>query len=218
MRTLSICLLSAATLCAQVDFTALKELKYRNIGPFRGGRAVAVAGVTTQPSTYYFGATGGGIWKTTDSGATWLPHLRRPTERAARSARWPSPNPTPTSIYAGMGEACVRGNAANGDGVYKSVDSGKTWKHMGLADTYHIGRIVIHPRNPDIVFVAALGHLFGPNEERGVYRSTDGGNTWKKLLYRDADTGAVDLAMDPSNPDLIYATLLADPPQTLDLR
>ncbi|HTT63345.1 MAG TPA: hypothetical protein VMG35_15930 [Bryobacteraceae bacterium] len=206
MRNLSVWLLSAGMLCAQVDFSALKELKYRDIGPFRGGRAVAVAGVTSQPSTYYFGATGGGIWKTTDSGATWVPVSDGQVKSGSVGALAVSES-DPNVIYAGMGEACVRGNAANGDGVYKSVDSGKTWKHMGLADTYHIGRIVIHPRNPDIVFVAALGHLFGPNEERGVYRSKDGGKTWRKLLYRDADTGAVDLAMDPSNPNLIFATL-----------
>jgi len=167
---------------------------------------VAVAGIATQPFTYYFGATGGGIWKTTDTGATWASVSDGQLKSGSVGALAVSES-DPNVIYAGMGEACVRGNAANGDGVYKSVDSGKTWKHMGLADTYHIGRIVIHPRNPDIVFVAALGHLFGPNEERGVYRSTDGGKTWRKLLYRDADTGAVDLAMDPSNPNLIYATL-----------
>jgi photosystem II stability/assembly factor-like uncharacterized protein len=206
MRNFSLWLLSAGMLCAQVDFTALKELKYRNIGPFRGGRAVAVAGVATQPFTYYFGATGGGIWKTTDSGATWAPVSDGQLKSGSVGALAVSES-DPNVIYAGMGEACVRGNAANGDGVYKSVDSGKTWKHMGLADSYHIGRIVIHPRNPDVVFVAALGHLFGPNEERGVYRSKDGGKTWQKMLYRDADTGAVDLAMDPSNPNLIYATL-----------
>ena len=208
MRNLSLWLLSTAVLCAQVDFTAtsLKELKYRNIGPFRGGRAVAVAGVASQPSTYFFGATGGGIWKTVDSGATWLSVSDGQLKSGSVGALAVSES-DPNVVYAGMGEACVRGNAANGDGVYKSVDSGKTWKHMGLADSYHIGRIVIHPRNPDIVFVAALGHLFGPNEERGVFRSKDGGKTWQKLLYRDADTGAVDLAMDPSNPNLIYATL-----------
>ena len=206
MRNLSLLLLSAGMLCAQVDFSTLKELKYRNIGPFRGGRAVAVAGVATQPSTYYFGATGGGIWKTTDSGATWVSVSDGQLKSGSVGALAVSES-DPNVVYAGMGEACVRGNAASGDGVYKSVDSGKTWKHMGLADTYHIGRIVVHPRNPDIVFVAAVGHLFGPNEERGVYRSKDGGKTWQKLLYRDADTGAVDLAMDPSNPNLIYATL-----------
>ena len=206
MRNLSLLLLSAGMLCAQVDFSTLKELKYRNIGPFRGGRAVAVAGVATQPSTYYFGATGGGIWKTTDSGATWVSVSDGQLKSGSVGALAVSES-DPNVVYAGMGEACVRGNAASGDGVYKSVDSGKTWKHMGLPDTYHIGRIVVHPRNPDIVFVAAVGHLFGPNEERGVYRSKDGGKTWQKLLYRDADTGAVDLAMDPSNPNLIYATL-----------
>lgn len=205
MRNLILCLLSAGTLCAQVDFSALKTLKYRNIGPFRGGRAVAVAGVASQPSTYYFGATGGGIWKTTDSGATWMPVSDGQLKSGSVGALAVSES-DPNVIYAGMGEACVRGNAANGDGMYKSVDSGKTWKHVGLADSYHIGRIVIHPRNPDIVYVAALGHLFGPNEERGVYRSSDGGKSWRKVLYRDADTGAVDLAMDPSNPNLIYAT------------
>jgi photosystem II stability/assembly factor-like uncharacterized protein len=206
MRKLSVWMLSAGILCAQVDFTALKELKYRNIGPFRGGRAVAVAGVTSQPFTYYFGATGGGIWKTTDSGASWLPISDGQLKSGSVGAIAVSES-DPNVIYAGMGEACVRGNAANGDGVYKSFDSGKTWQHAGLAESYHIGRIVIHPRNPDIVFVAAMGHLFGPNDERGVFRSKDGGKTWQKVLFRDADTGAVDLAMDPSNPNLIYATL-----------
>ncbi|HVN03367.1 MAG TPA: hypothetical protein VMT86_03055, partial [Bryobacteraceae bacterium] len=206
MRTFALLLLSTGVICAQVDFSALKELKYREIGPFRGGRAVAVAGITTQPSTYFFGATGGGIWKTTDSGATWLPVSDGQLKSGSVGALAVSES-DPNVIYAGMGEACVRGNAANGDGVYKSVDSGKTWKHVGLTDSYHIGRIAINPRNPDIVFVAALGHLFGPNEERGVFRSKDGGKTWQKVLYRDADTGAVDLSMDPSNPNLIYATL-----------
>jgi len=205
MRNVLLWLLSAGMLCGQVDFSTLKALKYRNIGPFRGGRALAVAGVTTQPSTYYFGATGGGIWKTTDSGATWAPVSDGQLKSGSVGALAVSES-DPNVIYAGMGEACVRGNAANGDGVYKSVDSGKTWKNIGLPDSYHIGRIVINPRNPDIVFVAALGHLFGPNEERGVFRTTDGGKTWRKVLYRDPDSGAVDLAMDPSNPNLIYAT------------
>ncbi len=141
MRTLWAWPLTVGLLCAQVDFSALKELKYRNIGPFRGGRAVAVAGVTTQPATYYFGATGGGIWKTTDSGASWTPISDGQVKSGSVGALAVSES-DPNVIYAGMGEACVRGNAANGDGVYKSVDSGKTWKHIGLADTYHIGRIV----------------------------------------------------------------------------
>jgi len=206
MRSFYVFLLSATILSAQVDFGALKELKYRNIGPFRGGRAVAVAGVTSQPHTYFFGATGGGIWKTTDDGATWQSVSDSQLHSGSVGALAVSES-DPNVIYAGMGEACVRGNASNGDGVYKSVDSGKTWKHMGLADTFHIGRIAVNPRNPDIVFVAALGHLFGPNEERGVFRSKDGGKTWQKVLYRDPDTGAVDLSMDPNNPYLIYASL-----------
>ncbi len=191
---------------AQVDFPTLKELKYRNIGPFRGGRVVAVAGVTSQPGVYYFGATGGGIWKTTDGGAAWHPVADDQLKTGDVGALAVSES-DPNVIYAGMGEACVRGNVSNGDGVYKSDDAGKTWKNVGLANTYQIGRVVVHPRNPDIVYVAALGHIFGPNEERGVYRSRDGGKTWQKVLYRDADTGAVDLAMDPGNPNLIYATL-----------
>ena len=206
MRNLIVCLLSAGVLCAQVDFSALKELKYRDIGPFRGGRVVAVAGVTSKPATYFFGATGGGIWKTTDSGATWIPVSDGQLKSGSVGALEVSES-DPNVIYAGMGEGCVRGNESAGDGVYKSVDGGKTWKHTGLDDTYHIGRIAINPRNPDIVFVAALGHLYGPNEERGVFRSRDGGKTWQKVLYRDADTGAIDLAMDPSDPYRIFATL-----------
>ncbi len=206
MRNFFLGLLSVGVLAAQVDFSTLKEFKYRNIGPFRGGRAVAVAGVSSQPFTYFFGATGGGIWKSSDAGASWVSVSDGQLKSGSVGALAVSES-DPNVIYAGMGEACVRGNAANGDGVYKSVDSGKTWKHVGLAESYHIGRIAINPRNPDIVFVAALGHLFGPNEERGVFRSKDGGKTWQKVLYRDADTGAVDLAMDPSNPNLIYATL-----------
>jgi photosystem II stability/assembly factor-like uncharacterized protein len=206
MRSLLIVLISVGAVSAQVDFSTVKELKYRSIGPFRGGRALAVSGVTSQPNTYYFGATGGGIFKTTDAGATWLPVADGQLKTGSVGAIVVSES-DPNVIYAGMGEACVRGNASNGDGVYKSIDSGKTWKHIGLEDSYHIGRIAIHPKNSDIVFVAALGHLFGPNEERGVFRSKDGGKTWQKVLYRDADTGAVDISIDPTNPNLIYATL-----------
>ncbi len=217
MRKLPLVLFISALASAQVDFNALKELKYRNIGPFRGGRVLAVAGVTSQPSTYFFGATGGGIWKTTNGGSSWLPVADGQLKTGSVGALAISES-EPNVIYAGMGEACVRGNVSNGDGVYKSVDGGKTWTNIGLADSFHIGRIAIDPRNADVVFVAALGHLFGPNEERGVYRTKDGGKTWKKVLYRDADTGAVDLAMDPGNPNLIYASLwqVRRKPWTLD--
>ena len=182
-----------------------RELRFRLVGPFRGGRSVAVAGVPAQPNTYYFGAVGGGVWKTTDSGATWAPvsdGLFKTSSVGALAVADSDPN----IVYAGMGEACVRGNASNGDGVYKSLDGGKTWRHMGLDQTYHIGAVRVHPKNPDIVYVAALGHLWGPNEERGVYRSTDGGATWKQVLTRGPDAGAVDLAMDPGNPRVLYAS------------
>ena len=182
----------------------LKELRFRLIGPFRGGRSVAVAGVPSEPNVYYFGASGGGVWKTTDSGATWAPVSDRQFQTASVGAIAVADS-DPNTIYVGMGESCIRGNVMNGDGVYKSVDAGKTWRNVGLRDSYHIGAVRVNPRNPDIVYVAALGHLWGPNSERGVYRSTDGGQTWKQVLTRGNTTGAIDLAMDPSNPRVLYA-------------
>jgi photosystem II stability/assembly factor-like uncharacterized protein len=182
-----------------------RELKFRLVGPFRGGRSVTVAGVPSQPNTYYFGAVGGGVWKTVDSGTHWEP-VSDGFFKTSSVGALAVADSDPNVVYAGMGEACVRGNASNGDGVYKSLDGGKTWRHMGLEQTYHIGAVRVNPKNPDIVYVAALGHLWGPNEERGVYRSTDGGATWKQVLTRGPDAGAVDLAMDPSNPRVLYAT------------
>ena len=181
-----------------------KDLKFRLIGPFRGGRSVAVAGVTSEPKTYYFGSVGGGIWKTTDGGLNWHPVADGQLKTGSVGALAVSES-DPAVVYAGMGEACVRGNASNGDGVYKSVDGGRTWKNVGLQQTYHIGAVKIHPKNPDIVYVAALGHLWGPNPERGVYRTIDGGKTWKLVLTKGSEAGAVDLAMDPSDPKVIYA-------------
>src|SRR5271163_276108 len=148
----------------------LRDVRWRSIGPFRGGRAVAVAGIPSQPQTYYFGSTGGGIWKTTDGGFTWLPVADGQIATGSVGALAVSES-DPNIVYAGMGEACIRGNASPGDGVYKSTDAGRTWKHMGLEQTQQIGAVVVHPRNPNIVFVAALGHQFASNEERGVYRS-----------------------------------------------
>ena len=181
-----------------------KELKFRLIGPFRGGRSIAVTGVPSQPNVYYFGGVGGGVWKTTDGGASWAP-ISDGFFKTSSVGAIAVADSDPNVIYAGMGEACVRGNASNGDGVYKSVDGGKTWRNVGLQDTYHIGAVRVHPKNADIVYVAALGHLFGPNEQRGVYRSTDGGATWKQVLTRGPDAGAVDIALDPNNPRVLYA-------------
>ncbi len=183
---------------------AMKDLRFRLIGPFRGGRSIAAAGVASEPKTFYFGSVGGGIWKTIDAGATWAPVADGQLRNGDVGALAVSES-DPNVVYAGMGEACVRGNASNGDGVYKSIDSGRTWKNVGLQQTYHIGAVKIHPKNPDIVYVAALGHLWGPNPERGVYRSTDGGQTWKQVLTKGNEAGAVDLAIDPSNPRVIYA-------------
>jgi photosystem II stability/assembly factor-like uncharacterized protein len=199
-------LLLATALAQQPDTPQdlMKSLRFRLIGPFRGGRSIAAAGVASEPKTYYFGSVGGGIWKTTDAGITWNPIADGQLKTGDVGAIAVSDS-DPNVIYAGMGEACVRGNASNGDGVYKSVDAGRTWKNVGLQQTYHIGAVKIHPKNPDIVYVAALGHLWGPNPERGVYRSMDGGQTWKLVLTKGSEAGAVDLAIDPLNPRVIYA-------------
>ena len=204
MKKLLAAFVCSASLYAQVDFNAIKDLKYRLIGPFRGGRVDTVAGVTSQPSVYYFGATGGGVWKTTDGGADWQPITDGQIKTGSVGSIAVSES-DPNVIYVGMGEPDVRGNASNGDGMYKSMDAGKTWKHIGLENTYHIGMVRVNPKNPDIVYVAALGHLFGPNEERGIYRSMDGGTTWKQIYTRGPKAGAVDLAMDPNNPRVLYA-------------
>lgn len=182
----------------------LREVRYRSIGPFRGGRATAVAGIPSQPQTYYFGSTGGGIWKTTDGGFTWLPVADGQIATGSVGAVAVSAS-DPNVVYAGMGEACIRGNASPGDGVYKSTDAGRTWKHMGLEATQQIGAVVVNPHNPNVVFVAALGHQFAANEERGVYRSTDGGTTWKQVLTRGPKAGAVDIVMDANNSNVLYA-------------
>ena len=182
----------------------LKLFQYRAIGPFRGGRVTAVAGVPSQPNVYYFGATGGGVWKTTDGGVNWEPISDLYFKTGSVGAIAVSDS-DPNVIYVGMGESPVRGNVSHGDGVYKSIDAGKTWKHVGLADSRQIGRVRIHPKNPDLVYVAAMGHLWAPNEERGVFRTRDGGKTWQRVLFRDNKTAAFDLHFDPSNPNTIYA-------------
>ncbi len=181
-----------------------KELKWRSIGPYRGGRVTAVAGIASQSNVYYFGGTGGGVWKTTDAGINWEPVTDGQLGTGSVGAIGVS-DLDPNVIYLGMGEVPIRGNVSHGDGVYKSMDAGKTWKRVGLEDSRHIGRIRVHPKNPDVVFVAALGHIFGPHEQRGVFRSTDGGKTWRNVLSRGPKAGAVDLILDPGNPSVIYA-------------
>ncbi len=191
---------------SRYDPSLYKEMKWRCIGPYRGGRVTAVAGIPSQPYTYYFGATGGGVWKTEDGGINWKPvsdgFFKTGSVGAIAVSEW-----DPNIVYVGMGEVPMRGNVSHGDGMYKSNDAGKTWKQVGLSDTSQISRVRIHPQNPDIVYVAALGHVYGPNQERGVFCTKDGGKTWQKVLYRDDKTGAVDLILDPSNPRIMYAAL-----------
>lgn len=182
----------------------VEALEWRNLGPSRGGRVVAVAGVPSDPLVYYFGGTGGGVFKTTDAGGSWTPATDGQIGTGSVGALAVAPS-DPNVVYAGMGEACVRGNVSHGDGVYRSTDAGRSWTHAGLRETEQIGRVVVDPRDPDRVYVAALGHTFGPNRERGVFRSKDGGKNWQQVLAVDADTGAVDLSMDPRNPRVLYA-------------
>ena len=195
-----------AGLGAQDYVSLLPPMEWRSIGPDRGGRSIAVAGHAERPFEYYFGATGGGLFKTTDGGSTWAPVTDGQVGSASVGAVAMAPS-DPDIVYIGMGEVQLRANVLQGDGVYRSDDAGKSWRHLGLADTHAIGRIRVHPTNPERVYVAALGHPFGPNPERGVFRTTDGGDTWQKVLFRDERTGAVDLVMDPVDPDVLYATL-----------
>jgi photosystem II stability/assembly factor-like uncharacterized protein len=236
-----------AAAAAPYDESLFQALDFRLVGPFRGGRSTAVAGVPGQPRTFYMGTTGGGVWKTTDGGATWrnvsdrvqeekpyapptvmgevapgtalseffqAPPKQAPAptrERAGDAFRTASVGAIavapsdPNVVYVGMGSGCLRGNVSPGDGVYKSTDAGETWHRVGLAETQHIAKVRIHPKDPDVVYVAALGHAFGPNPERGVYRTTDGGRHWRKVLFVSDKAGAVDLVMDAANPRVLYA-------------
>jgi photosystem II stability/assembly factor-like uncharacterized protein len=199
---------AAATLAAAATYEAsvFGALQWRSIGPLRGGRSITSAGSPSRPNEYYFGATGGGLWKTTDGGTTWRPVTDGQIHSSSVGAVAVSES-NPDTVYIGMGETELRGNIMQGDGVYKSTDAGRTWKNAGLADTQAISRIRIHPTDPNIVYVSALGHPYGRNTERGVFRSKDGGATWEKILYRDDHSGAVDLVLDPHNPNVLFAAI-----------
>jgi photosystem II stability/assembly factor-like uncharacterized protein len=187
-----------------VDPALFQALRWRCIGPPRGGRVVAVAGHPAEPMVFYFGAVAGGVWKTTDGGTYWE-NVSDGYFRMASIGALAVAESDPNVIYAGTGEATIRIDVSYGDGVYRTTDGGRTWTHAGLADTRHIGRIQVHPRDPDLVYVAALGHAFGPNRERGVFRSRDGGRTWQQILFRSERAGAIDLCLDRRNPRILYA-------------
>lgn len=196
---------AAAPARAAVDASLFGGLKWRNIGPLRAGRAITLTGVPQDPDTFYFGAVGGGVWVTHNAGRTWTPIFDgQPVASIGAMAVAPS---DPNVVYVGSGEADMRSDIQHGDGMYKSTDAGKTWSHIGLDDTRQIGRIVVDPKDPNIVYVAALGHQYGPNAQRGVFKSTDGGTTWSKVLYKDQNTGAIDLAIDPSDSNVLFASL-----------
>jgi len=181
------------------------HLEWRSIGPDRGGRSIAVSGSSSRINEYYFGAVGGGLWKTIDGGQTWKPVTDGQLKSSSVGAVAVS-NSNPDVVYIGMGETELRGNIMQGDGIYKSIDAGKTWEHVGLEETQAISKIRVHPTNPDIVYVAALGHPYGENPERGVFKSTDGGKNWNKILFKSTKAGAIDLVMDANNPDVLYST------------
>jgi photosystem II stability/assembly factor-like uncharacterized protein len=217
MRKASFAVGLIVSICAAVPLPARQEpaagphsklfsdMRWRNIGPLRAGRTKAVAGVPGQPYTFYIGMVNGGVWKTTNAGRTWTPIFE---EQPTGSIGWIAVAPSdPDIVYVGSGEGLQRPDLAIGDGMYKSTDAGKTWTHLGLRDTQQIARVEVDPRNPNRMFVAALGHPYGPNEERGIFRSTDGGRTFQKVLYRDEDTGGKDVDIDPSNPNIVYAVL-----------
>src|SRR5882724_4444199 len=205
MIAIGLLLLVPVIVAQQFDASLYSGLRWRMIGPFRGGRVNAVSGVLGQPDTFYFGSVGGGVWKTSNAGRTWTPVFDSANSASIGAIGVSASNPS--TVYVGTGEPDMRDSIQFGDGVYKSTDAGKTWTHIGLESTKQIGRIIVDPRNPNVVFVAALGHAYGPNPDRGVYRSRDGGATWQKVLFKNDDVGAIDLAFDPTNSQIVYATL-----------
>ena len=210
IRSLILIALCATTLAAQqpaagIAPSAYQDLRYRLIGPFRASRTVGGVGVPTQPATFYVGVHSGGVWKTDDYGRTWKPIFdAAPTGSIGDlGVSWSNPD----VIYVGTGEGLHRPDLGVGDGIFKSTDGGASWKHVGLPDVQQVGRLVVHPTNPDVVFVAGLGHPYGPNAERGIFRTRDGGATWDKVLYVDENTGAVQVEFDPTNPQIVYGVL-----------
>jgi len=188
-----------------IDEKLFKGIQWRQVGPFRGGRALAIEGIPGEPDTYYFGAVAGGVWKTIDGGANWTPLFDKENISSIGAiAVAPSDH---NVVYAGTGEAAIRGNTTYGIGVYKSIDAGKTWKNVGLKDSRQIGALIVDPKDADVVLVAALGHAFGPNQERGIFRTADGGKTWTKVLSKDANTGGIDVVFDPTNSNIVFASL-----------
>ena len=203
-----LCLCPVALLADEIDRSSfpdeLRALEWREIGPYRGGRSAAVTGIPNDRQTFYFGTTGGGVWKTRNGGTTWTnvsDGYFGGSVGAVAVSEW-----DPNVVYVGLGEKTVRGNVSPGDGMWKSTDAGDTWSRIGLQDSQHISRIRIHPKNPDLAYAAVMGHLFGPNEERGVYRTRDGGDSWEQILFVNDNAGAVDLVMDPTNPRILYAS------------
>src|SRR4030081_1407165 len=188
-----------------IDEKLFKGMQWRQIGPFRGGRALAIEGIVGEPDTYYFGAVAGGVWKTTDGGANWKPLFDKADISSIGAIAVAQSDHN--VVYTGTGEAAIRGNTTYGTGVYKSIDAGNTWKNVGLKDTRQIGALIVDPRNADVVLVAALGHAFGPNQERGIFRTADGGKTWTKVLGKDENTGGIDIVFDPHNPNIVFASL-----------
>jgi photosystem II stability/assembly factor-like uncharacterized protein len=205
LLAISVC--GAAILLAQApyDTNLYSGLKWRMLGPFRGGRVDAVSGVPGRPNEFYFGSVNGGLWKSVDAGRVWTPVFdSQPVASIGALAVAPT---APDTVYVGTGESTLRDSMGYGNGMYKSVDAGKTWTHIGLDDTQHIGKVAVDPKNPNIVFVAAIGHLYEGNPDRGVFRSQDGGRTWAKVLFKNNNIGAVDVAIDPTNSQVVYATL-----------
>ena len=200
-------MIAAAVSAASVPSdTLMSKLQWRSVGPYIGGRVVAVAGVPGERNLFYMGGVDGGVWKSTDYGIKWTNitdgTLPGPSDSIGAIAVAPSDSKI---IYAGTGESDIRGDVITGDGVFRSDDAGKTWQAAGLADTHTISGLVVDPKNPDIVYASSMGHVFKPNAERGVFKSLDGGKSWRKILYVDDKTGAIDLVMDPKNPQVLYA-------------